>query len=135
MPILTILDVGHGVCAVLQADHDVAVIDAGAGDTLLQFLEDRAIGQVDYLLLSHGDADHIAGAVELLSQTEIVVGRVLVNPDDRASIIWKDLRFAARDARQRGETQVQPSLSTNDGPIGVGGVELEINLLFGIRYD
>jgi beta-lactamase superfamily II metal-dependent hydrolase len=36
---LTVLDVGHGNCAVLRDERGTVIFDAGQGDTLVEFLE------------------------------------------------------------------------------------------------
>ena len=56
-PTVSILDVGHGNCAVL-IDDKVVVIDAGPGTTLLDFLEKEGIKEVGVVLISHADEEN-----------------------------------------------------------------------------
>ncbi len=58
-PSLTVLDVGHGNATVLIDTAGVVVIDAGKGGIILDFLKRLGIRQVDILLISHADDDHV----------------------------------------------------------------------------
>lgn len=63
---LHLVDIGQGLSVVLQHQHRAVIYDAGPryGDYsateshLLPFLRYQGIQQVDYLILSHDDADH-----------------------------------------------------------------------------
>jgi len=72
---LTVLDVGQGSAAVIQTQNHVAVFDAGAkfsdkldagSSVVLPYLRSQGIQSLDYLIISHGDADHIGGAQVIL---------------------------------------------------------------------
>lgn len=74
---LTLLDVGQGLAAVVQTTNHVLVYDTGAKfsenndagrSILLPYLRSQAITQVDTVLISHGDNDHIGGAESLLAE-------------------------------------------------------------------
>jgi competence protein ComEC len=76
----TLLDVGQGLAAVVQTRHHVLVFDTGPRfgrrfDTgqavLVPFLRQAGLRQVDMLILSHGDSDHIGGARSLRSALPI----------------------------------------------------------------
>ncbi len=80
----TLLDVGQGLAAVVQTQHHVLVFDTGArfgsnfnmGDAvLIPFLHAQGISQVDRLILSHADNDHLGGAIALLAA--VPVGEIL----------------------------------------------------------
>lgn len=126
LPSLTLLDVGHGLCAILRTATRTLVVDAGPGSTLLEYLDSEGIAVIDLLMISHADADHIAGAVELLSQTGVTVVRVMVNPDEKGSAVWKNFRVAARDARLNRGTEVVPSLATDCSPVLDDQVRVEV---------
>lgn len=124
---LTILDVGHGNCAVLHHEHAAFVIDAGSRDTLLEFLAQREIREIDAVLISHADADHIAGLFGLLAQLEITVHAVHLNSEAlRGSDLWQALRVALADARRRGGLDIQPHLSTATLPMEAGPIQLRV---------
>ncbi len=72
---LTVLDVGQGSAAVIQTQNHVVVFDAGAKfsdklnagqNVVLPYLLSQGVQSLDYLIISHGDADHIGGAQALL---------------------------------------------------------------------
>lgn len=71
---VTFLDVGQGDCTVVQAGEHNLVMDAGnnnQGDKVVEFLKDNGIEKLDYLILSHPDADHIGGADNVLENMEV----------------------------------------------------------------
>lgn len=110
---LVILDVGHGNCAVLNDEKAVIVIDAALGDVLLQFVEERGIAEIDSVIVSHADADHIGGLTALLCQPHLTVRRIYLNSDaQRNTEIFKDLRFALADARKHFRTEVHIGITT-----------------------
>ncbi|RTR39463.1 DNA internalization-related competence protein ComEC/Rec2 [Shewanella canadensis] len=70
-----LLDVGQGLCVVIEKAGRAWVYDTGAayGDNfsyaervILPFLNSRGISDLDYLVLSHGDNDHAGGADKLI---------------------------------------------------------------------
>ena len=82
------LDVGQGLSVVVRTRHHVLVFDAGnkfgsrldAGKAVvIPFLRHWSVDQLDKLVISHGDADHIGGAqaiVNVYPEVE-VIGRDL----------------------------------------------------------
>ncbi len=81
---LTVLDVGHGLAAVVETANRVIVFDTGpryssrfdAGSGIVApFLRGRGYRRMDLLVVSHGDSDHAGGVRGLLG--ELPAGRVL----------------------------------------------------------
>lgn len=77
----TLLDVGQGLAAVVETRDHTLIFDTGAryrsgfnfGDAvILPYLRYRGLEQVDTLVVSHGDNDHIGGAKSLYEQTKIL---------------------------------------------------------------
>jgi competence protein ComEC len=71
---LTVLDVGHGLAAVLRTASHALVFDTGpvwrgggaaARVTLVPFLRSLGVRRVDLLVVSHDDSDHAGGVGEL----------------------------------------------------------------------
>lgn len=78
---LTLLDVGQGLSAVVQTQKHILVFDAGPrlsenfdmGDSVVMpFLHSLNAKQVDMLVVSHGDNDHIGGASAILKQIPVL---------------------------------------------------------------
>ena len=74
---LTLLDVGQGLAAVVETREHTLVFDTGAkfsqrfnaGDAVVvPFLREAGIRNIDRLVISHSDNDHIGGATALLAQ-------------------------------------------------------------------
>jgi competence protein ComEC len=113
-PTLTILDVGHGNAAVLQGHEGVIVIDAGNDPTLYNFLKNIHVFEIQALLLSHSDYDHIKGAITLLMSNDVNACHVFLNPDpSQNSIAFKQLRYALFEAEKLKKTQINPSLTSS----------------------
>jgi competence protein ComEC len=73
---LTLLDVGQGLSAVVQTEHHVLIYDTGAKfsatsdmgqSVLVPFLRNLGVNNVDTLIVSHGDNDHIGGVDSLMA--------------------------------------------------------------------
>ncbi len=74
---VTILDVGQGLANVVQTANHTLVFDTGARfsdkldagtSVVLPFLRSRGVRDLDILMISHGDADHIGGAASVLNE-------------------------------------------------------------------
>src|SRR5271170_7946139 len=63
VPSLTVLDVGHGSCAILAEVTRIIVFDAGPKTGLLEFLLQHQIDTIDLVMISHADRDHIEGLI------------------------------------------------------------------------
>lgn len=75
------LDVGQGDAELLRDANGFNVLidggDVDAGPVVLAYLRDNGIHNVDVLVASHPDADHIGGLVDVLEATDIAVGAVV----------------------------------------------------------
>jgi competence protein ComEC len=69
--VLTSMDTGQGLAAVVETAHHTLVFDTGprwqsgsaaATATLLPYLRGRSVRRIDVLVVSHDDADHAGGA-------------------------------------------------------------------------
>lgn len=77
---LTLLDVGQGLAAVVQTHEHTLLFDTGpayasgfdTGDAVVvPFLRHAGIGEVDSLVVSHGNNDHAGGAISVLEQMPV----------------------------------------------------------------
>ena len=75
----TLLDVGQGLSAVIQTQHHSLVFDTGpkfsdnfnTGTAIVKpFLQQQGIQTIDTLIISHGDNDHIGGAIPLIKDVK-----------------------------------------------------------------
>ena len=85
----TLLDVGQGLSAVVRTHRHTLVFDTGPGFSsgfntgaavLVPFLRDKGVANLDLLILSHGDRDHVGGLGGLASGMPI--GRILAGEPD-----------------------------------------------------
>jgi competence protein ComEC len=105
---ITFLDVGQGDCAVVEAKSgQVIVIDGGGRDVrereasfdagkqvVVPFLKFRGINQIDTLVMTHGDLDHIGGVKSIVER--IPVKRVVRNPSPIQSPMEREVMTAIR---------------------------------------
>lgn len=69
-----LLKVGKADAIILQSGEDVLVIDTGEeddGEELVTYLSNQGITQVDTLIITHFDQDHVGGADTLLEQIDV----------------------------------------------------------------
>lgn len=121
-----ILDVGHGSSTVVEEFNGILIIDGGQGDTLLRFLTERGICQIDTIIVTHADADHFGGISLLLSNDEFQVGQVFVNPDRRKTKLWDDFVSVMTEAKQRGTNFYLELTSVNPGQLSRDGIRIEV---------
>jgi competence protein ComEC len=128
LPKLTILDVGHGNSAVLHDHEGTLVFDAGPRSTLATYLAENKIYEIDALLISHSDADHLGGAINLLCAPEFYVKAIYLNADaQNAGDTFEMFRVAVRDAREKRNTQVHSQLNTTlTGTFRTGSTVVEV---------
>ncbi len=69
------LDVGQGSCTVVElSDGKTLLVDGGNtmyGETVGNFLKSQNISQIDYLIATHSDSDHIGGLNYILENFEV----------------------------------------------------------------
>lgn len=86
---MTCLDVGHGQAIVMQSPAGTLLFDAGSQynhnigrRVVVPFLRCRGITEVDSLIISHDDIDHINGIVEIVKNSSVrnvYASRVFIN--------------------------------------------------------
>lgn len=123
-----ILDVGHGNSSIVLSSGECAVVDSPLGSSLKDSLEELQITKLKALIVSHSDRDHIAGILAVLTDPQISVERIFINPDSpKRTKIWGDLLAALRVAEREDNTEIVNSLSVSTpGNIAVGDVNLNV---------
>lgn len=128
MPDVAILDVGHGNCAVLVDNLGAVVIDAASGPILLQFLSDCGLSEVDSVLISHSDEDHLSGILALLTDPGFKVRKIYFNSEPlRDTEVFRDFLYALGESRKKLKTEVHTELiTTSTKDLDRGEVKIEI---------
>ena len=68
------IDVGQGDATLIMCNSHAMLIDTGdnsKGTTLQLYLNKQGVGKLDYLVLTHPDADHIGGADVIITKFDI----------------------------------------------------------------
>lgn len=125
---VTLLDVGHGSCAIVRSGETTVVVDCPTGPLLLDTLQDMGVESVAAAVISHADRDHIAGIVALLISESVRVDSIYVNPDGQKNTkIWTEFRVAVAVAERKGSCKVVTSLSTTmPGTIPMSGADITV---------
>lgn len=85
-PIVTMIDVGQGDSFLIELPHNKAniLVDTGgninydiAKNILIPFIKSKGINKIDYLVLSHGDYDHMGASENLINHFK--VNKVIMN--------------------------------------------------------
>lgn len=87
-----VLDVGQGDCIFLRGPHgNNYLVDGGSSDVeevgryrIESYLKAVGAGTIDYVIISHGDEDHINGIEELIGRRKIGVSirRIVLPPEE-----------------------------------------------------
>lgn len=111
---VAILDVGHGNSTIIKDESGIVIIDAGTKNTLLEFLVEQEIVNINTILISHADQDHIGGIVAILSSGKFSIEKIRLNTDSlKGTDAWDDLLYELDQMGARG-LDFRPSLTIND---------------------
>lgn len=75
------IDVGQGDCELVECDGEYMLIDAGwpeNGSAVVKYLRGLGVTKLEYVVCSHGDADHCGGLDAVLESFEVET--VFVSP-------------------------------------------------------
>lgn len=107
------IDVGQGNSSFVKLpDGKTMLIDGGDkefGETVAEFLNDRNITQIDYLVATHSDSDHIAGLNYVIDNFEF---KQIYRPfqismnSDNTVYEYEDLKDAYTEAVNQGVTKI-----------------------------
>ena len=115
------LDVGQGDCTIIQTNEGCMMVDAGNnewGNEVTAFLEEQGIEKLDYLILTHPDADHIGGADDVLETVE--VDKVLMPEVENDTMTYEEV---VNDIEQFGIEVIYPEVEET---YGLGDAEFTI---------
>lgn len=68
------LDVDQGLCILVESGDDVLIYDGGDSDTssyVVSYLKEQGITEIDYMISSHYDSDHLSGLIGCLNAFEV----------------------------------------------------------------
>lgn len=75
---IDLLKVGKADCNIITSGDMTLMIDTGEkqdGDKILEYLEEHNIDQIDYLIITHYDKDHVGSAAQIVST--LPIGQVI----------------------------------------------------------
>ncbi len=95
---VSFIRVGQGDSILIQdpGGFDV-LIDGGkssAGPTVVAYLRQQSVVDIDVMLASHADSDHIGGLIDVLNATDIPVKAVLYNGYPGDTLTWGNFATA-----------------------------------------
>ena len=98
---LRALDVGQGDALLTRLGDATMLVDAGpdaqtASAVIAPYLHRLGVNRIDYLVLTHSDADHIGGAPTIMS--EFVVGTIVHADDDLRHPVMREVIDLAGEA-------------------------------------
>ena len=96
---LTMLDVGQGLSVLIESDGKMMVYDGGSRDYssyVVSYLKKHNITNIDYLIASHYDEDHIAGLVGILKTASVKT--VIIPQYEKDTLIYKSFIKATQSA-------------------------------------
>lgn len=123
---LILLDVGQGSSAIIRNGKKAVIIDAGVGATVQDVLKERGITEVEAILLSHSDTDHVAGVTALLLDEEIKIEKIFLNSDGTKGASWEAFRVSLADANKRNAVSIIPTLTSASAPFALGDNVFEV---------
>ena len=91
------LDVDQGLAILVQLGEDVLVYDGGERDTssyVVAYLKDQGVTEIDYLISSHYDSDHVSGLIGCLNAFDVenVIGSDYVHDSNLYTSFMKAVK-------------------------------------------
>lgn len=99
------MDVGQGDATLVTCGGHAMLIDAGddtKGTAIQNYLQKQKISKLDYLILTHPDADHIGGAPVII--TKFTIGKVFVSNFEKDNKTYQKLMQSLDDKRLKALT-------------------------------
>ncbi|WMJ86732.1 ComEC/Rec2 family competence protein [Anaerocolumna sp. MB42-C2] len=92
------IDVGESDCVLIQSNGKSMLIDAGnngGGDDIVDYLKDKKIKKLDYVICTHPHADHIGGMDDVIKTFDI--GKVIAPAISNTTETYEDLLVAIKN--------------------------------------
>lgn len=96
--VVDFVDIGQGDAILLQASNQVMLIDTGDNGTekeLVQYLKNKGIKKIDYLIGTHPHADHIGGMDKVINEFEI--GKIYMPKKSHTSKTYESVLMAIKN--------------------------------------
>lgn len=84
--------VGEADCTLIMNKGQVMLIDAGDdtdGELIVQFLKKIGVSQIDYLIATHSDDDHIGGMKDIVN--DFAIGKLYIPAKESKNKSYTDL--------------------------------------------
>ncbi|MBQ9121428.1 MAG: MBL fold metallo-hydrolase [Clostridia bacterium] len=115
------LDVGQGDSTLFMTEDGVVLVDASvsdAGPTIVEYLKKQGVSKIDYFILTHPDADHIGGAMDVLNA--FTIENVIMPNKSHTSNTYKSL------VARIDELGINVIMGESGGVYNVGDMEMTI---------
>ena len=116
---ITMLDVGQGASSVVSSGNTYGLIDCGssnswyhAGEIAAETLHSMGCRQLDYLMLTHYDSDHVSGVRDLMSRMSV---KTILMPDSGDE---SGLRALVEELAEYYGSQIVYVTSKTEFPLG-----------------
>ena len=97
---ISFINVGQGDSILLHDDSNFDIlIDGGrasAGPTVTAYLRQQHIDDIDVMVATHADEDHIGGLIDVLQMTDVPVRSVVYNGYAGTTATWNDFVTAVQ---------------------------------------
>jgi competence protein ComEC len=91
---VSFINVGQGDSALIRDTNGFDVlIDGGktsAGPTVVAYLREQSVDDIEVMVVSHADSDHIGGLIDVLEATDIPVESVIYSGYSGDTLTWSD---------------------------------------------
>ncbi len=95
---VSFIDVGQGDSALIRDDSGFdLLIDGGkpaAGPTVVAYLREQSLDDLDAIVVSHADSDHVGGLINVLQAMDIPIEKVYYNGYAGTTVIWSNFEAA-----------------------------------------
>ncbi|HIH20392.1 TPA: MBL fold metallo-hydrolase [Candidatus Micrarchaeota archaeon] len=135
------INVGQGDSLLVKSpEGKLMLIDCGTngkGATVINYLKSIGVTQIDFLVASHYDADHIGGCDEVLNSPEVSVIEVIDGGGNYTTQTYRDYADAA-GARRRtigDAVDMGSNITVSVLQKGFGSTENDKSIILGIAFN